>query len=157
MASCEIVRSLASMLNVVLDRMAILCTSVPHHPGSDSILIRPLSQPNITEITSALDCIPASTIIENSMASIWEGAISHAKDILLQSRVPNAKTELLQDVFGHVFVLTAIAEGSLQQCSHTKSSSFTSFVQVLWLVKITGPSSATDGSCDRCPALSYGQ
>lgn len=121
MASCEIVRSLASMLNVVLDRMAILCTSVPHHPGSDSILIRPLSQPNITEITSALDCIPASTIIENSMASIWEGAISHAKDILLQSRVPNAKTELLQDVFGHVFVLTAIAEGlSSTMLAHEK-------------------------------------
>ena len=121
MASCETARSLASMLNVVLDRMAILCTSAPHTPGSDSILIRPLSQPNTTEITRALDCIPATTIIENSMASIWEGAINNGKDILLQSRVPNAKTELLQDIFGHVFVLTAIAEGlSSTMLAHDK-------------------------------------
>ena len=111
MASCETARSLAWMLNVVLDRIAILCTSAPHNAGSDTIIIRPLSQPSTTEITRALDKISATTSIESYMPSVWESAIKQAKSILLQSKVPDSKTEALHDVFGHILILTANAEG----------------------------------------------
>ena len=96
---------------MVLDRIAILCTSAPHNAGSDTIIIRPLSQPSTTEITRALDKISATTSIESYMPSVWESAIKQAKSILLQSKVPDSKTEALHDVFGHILILTANAEG----------------------------------------------
>ena len=96
---------------MVLDRVAILCTSASHNAGSDTTIIRPLSKPSTTEITRALDKISATTSIESYMASVWESAIKQAKSILLQCKVPNAKTEALHNVFGHIFILTANAEG----------------------------------------------
>ena len=107
MASCETARYLASILNIITDRMAIICTSGIQ--GSDSTLIWPLSQVKAHKIKTSLDTVTTSRQIPT--AQHWKQAIIFAKKILRQSPIPNEDNETLQDTFGHIFVLTGNAAG----------------------------------------------
>ena len=107
MASCETARYLASTLNVITDRMAIICISGVQ--GSDSTLIWPLSQVKTHKIKTSLDTITTSR--QMPTAEHWKQAIIFARKILMQSPIPNEDNEALQDTFGHVFVLTGNAAG----------------------------------------------
>ena len=107
MASCETARFLASILNVITDRMAIICISSLQE--SDSTLIWPLSQVKTHKIKTALDTI--TTTRQMLTADLWKEAIIFAREILMQSPIPNEDIEPLQDTFGHVFVLTGNAAG----------------------------------------------
>lgn len=107
MASCETARYLASTLNIITDRMAIICISGAQ--GSDSTLIWPLSQVKAHKIKTSLDTITTSR--QMPTAEHWKQAINFARKILMQSPIPNQDNEALQDTFGHVFVLTGNAAG----------------------------------------------
>ena len=105
MASCETARYLASILNVITDRMAIICISGVQ--GSDPTLIWPLSQVKAHKIKTSLDTIATSR--QMPTAEHWKQTIIFARKILMQSPIPNEDNEALQDTFGHVFVLTGNA------------------------------------------------
>ena len=107
MASCETARYLASILNIITDRMAIICTSGVQ--SSDSTLIWPLSQVKAHKIKTSLDTITTSR--QMPTAQHWKQAVIFAKKILMQSPIPNDDNETLQDTFGHIFVLTGNAAG----------------------------------------------
>ena len=104
MASCETARFLASILNSATDRLAILCTSVTDTSSVDPAIIRDLSDVNLKEVKSDLDTITSST--EELRPNSWIDIIHHAKEILLKSTVPDEDEEVLQDTFGHIFLLT---------------------------------------------------
>ena len=107
MDSCETARFLASMLNVVTDRMAIICTSSLQE--FDSTLIWPLSQVKTQKIKLSLDGITTTRQIPS--AYLWEQAIAFARGILVHTPIQNENSRPLQDAFGHVFVLTGNALG----------------------------------------------
>ena len=107
MGSCETARFLASTLNVITDRMAIICISSLQ--DSDSTLIWPLSGIKTHKIKTSLDTI--TTTRQVPTAALWKQAIIFARKILKQSPIPNEDTETLQDTFGHVFLLTGNAAG----------------------------------------------
>ena len=107
MGSCETARSFASTLNVITDRMAIICIS--SHPDTDSTLIWPLSRIKPHKIKTSLDTI--TTTRQVPTAALWKQAIIFARKILMQSPIPNEDTEPLQDTFGHIFLLTGNAAG----------------------------------------------
>ena len=107
MGSCETARFLASILNVITDRMAIICISSLQDSGST--LIWPLSQVKTRKIKTLLDTI--TTTRQMPTADLWKQSIIFAREILMQSPVPNEDTEPLQDTFGHVFLLTGNAGG----------------------------------------------
>ena len=107
MGSCETTRFLASILNVITDRMAIICISSLQ--DSDSTLIWPLSQVKTHKIKTSLDTI--TTTRQVPTADLWKQAIIIARELLMRSPIPNEDTEPLQDTFGHVFLLTGNAGG----------------------------------------------
>ena len=109
MASCETARFLASILNRITDRLAILCTSTTGTDPTDSTLVMGLSQVNMPSIKTALDAITSS--IERPKTNAWVDTIHCAKDILLKSAVPDPAEEPLQDTFGHIFLFTPNADG----------------------------------------------
>ena len=108
MASCETTRAFASMLNVVTDRMAVLCTSNSNENSSidaNNTTTWPLSRVRTTKLKRVLDGLSGSK--ERMCSSSWENAIGAAADMLLQSPVLDLETEIVQDTFGMVIVLTA--------------------------------------------------
>lgn len=112
MASCETTRALASILSVATDRMAILCTSpINGHRtlGADFTKIWPLSRIKPQKIKTVLDAVANKQEIPSTGS--WEKAIHRATEVLLQSPVPEADAEVLQETFGLVVILTANAEG----------------------------------------------
>ena len=109
MASCETARFLASILNRVTDRLTILCTSVTHTGGADSKVVRGLREVHMNNIKTDLDAITSSS--EKLKANAWIDTIDCAKEMLLKSTVPDPDEELLQDTFGHIFLLTPDADG----------------------------------------------
>ena len=112
MASCETTRALASILNVVTDRLAILCTSpINDHRtlGFDYTRIWPLSTIKERKLKTVLDAIV--TTKEKPTESSWTNVVRVAKETLLQSPSLDPDTELLQDTFGHVIILTNNARG----------------------------------------------
>lgn len=112
MASCEITRSLASILNVVTDRMAVLCTSpINDHRtlGADFTKIWPLSGVKLQKLKTVLDAVVNTKEVPST--SSWKRTIGSATDILCHSTVPETDAEILQDTFGLVIVLTANPEG----------------------------------------------
>ena len=107
MASCETTRALASILNVVTDRLAILCTSpINDHRtlGSDYTKIWPLSSIKERKLKTILDAIV--TTKEKPTGFSWTNVVRVAKETLLLSPLLDSDTELLQDTFGHIIVLT---------------------------------------------------
>lgn len=125
MANCETVRFLASTLNVVTDQLAILCTSTINTSGASSTdasganftIVRPLWPIKMHSIKNDLDSIASS--IEKPKANTWLDTIEYAKTLLLKSTVPDPDEEVLQDTFGHVFLLTPDADGlPLQSLAH---------------------------------------
>lgn len=112
MASCETTRALASTLNMVTDRMAILCTSpINEHRtlGADFTKIWPLSSIKPQKLKTVLDAIVNTKKVPSTSA--WASTIQSATELLLESPVPDAEAEILQDTFGFVIILTANAEG----------------------------------------------
>lgn len=112
MASCETTRALASILSVATDRMAILCTSpINGHRtlGADFTKIWPLSRIKPQKIKTVLDAVANKQELPSTGS--WEKAIQRATEVLLQSPVPEADAEVLQNTFGLVVILTANAEG----------------------------------------------
>lgn len=112
MASCETARALASILNIVTDRLAVLCTSpISTHRtlGSDFTTIWPLTQIKVHKLKAVLDAVVGSK--EKPTTSSWENTINTATNLLLQSIVIDSDAETLQDTFGLIIVLTANAEG----------------------------------------------
>jgi len=109
MASCETARFLASILNIVTDRLAILCTSTFITEASESTTVWPLAPIKIHKLKTALDDVMCSS--EKLTEDSWLCVIDRAKELLLQSVVPVQDTEVLQDTFGHVFLLTADTSG----------------------------------------------
>ena len=107
MGSCETARFLASTLNVITDRIAIICISSLQ--DSDSTLIWPLSRIRTHRIKTSLDTI--TTTRQMPSADLWKQAIIFARELLMQSPIPNEDTEPLQDTFGHIFLLTGNAAG----------------------------------------------
>ena len=105
MASCETVRFLASILNRLTDRLAILCTSLTHAGDTDSKIVRDLSYVHLEKIKTGLDAL-TTTSNERMKPSDWIVAIDCAKRILLESTVPDPEEEVCQDTFGHIFLLT---------------------------------------------------
>ena len=112
MASCETTRALASMLNVVTDRLAILCTTpINDHRtlGSEFTKIWPLSSIRVRKLKAVLDAVVNTK--EETTTFSWTNTIKVATETLLHSAVLNPDTELLQDTFGHVIILTANVRG----------------------------------------------
>lgn len=119
MASCETARFLASILNRITDRFAILCTSATGTSPADSMIVMDLSQINVHSIKVALDAITSST--ERPKTSAWVDTIHCAEEILLKSAVPDPDEEPLQDTFGHIFLFTPNPDGiPLQSLMHEK-------------------------------------
>lgn len=119
MANCETARFLASILNVITDRLAILCTSTTDTRGAKSTVVRDLSQVKMHRIKNALDAITSST--EKPKANAWSDTIERAKELLLKSPVPDPDEEPLQDTFGHIFLLTPDADGlPFQSLTHER-------------------------------------
>lgn len=117
MASCEITRFLASILNRITDRLAILCTSLTHTGDTESRVVRRLSEVRTVDVKTDLDAITSSK--ERLSANGWIDAIHCAKETLLKSKVPDPEEELEQDTFGLVFLLTPDAEAlPSQSLSH---------------------------------------
>lgn len=114
MASCETARFLASILSPVTDRIAILCTS-PYSTASEPSIISSLAQIKTHKLKTALDAIESSQ--EKPTTAAWETVIEDAKEMLLQSTLPDPDTEPRLDTFGHIFIFTAntheIPAGSL--------------------------------------------
>ena len=108
MASCETARFLASILNRMTDRFAILCTSVTNAGDDESKLVK-LSTVYLGEIKTYLNAITSST--ERLKPEDWVETIDCAKDILLKCKVTDPEEDLLQDTFGHIFILTPDADG----------------------------------------------
>ncbi len=111
MASCEVTRALASILNLVTDRMAVLCTSpINDHRtlGADFTKIWPLSGIKLHKLKTVLDAVANSREVPST--SSWIDTIESATELLLQSPVPDADAEILQDTFGLVIILTANGE-----------------------------------------------
>lgn len=104
MASCETARFLASILNVITDRLAIICTSTMDTSGANSRVVRDLDKVEMPMIKDALDAITSS--IEKPNTEAWTDTIDCAKELLLKSAEPDPDEELLQDTFGHIFLLT---------------------------------------------------
>lgn len=112
MASCEVTRALASILNVVTDRLGVLCTSpINDHRtlGSDFTKIWPLSRIKVRKLKTVLDAIVNTK--EKPSPCSWADTIKVATETLSKSPVPDPDSELLQDTFGHVIVLTTNAKG----------------------------------------------
>lgn len=109
MAGCETARFLASILNVITDRLAIVCTSTTNTSVPNCTIVRGLSRVKMHSIKSALDSITSS--IGKPKTSAWEDTIDCAKELLLKSTVPDPDEEPLQDTFGHIFLLTPDAAG----------------------------------------------
>ena len=119
MASCETARFLASILNVITDRLAIICTSTTDTSGANSTVVRDLSEVKMHRIKTALDAISIS--MKKPMPNAWIDTIDCAKEILLKSTVPDPDEEPLQDTFGHIFLLTSDADGlPFQSLEHEK-------------------------------------
>ena len=121
MASCETTRALASMLNVVTDRLAILCTSPINHrtAGFDPMRIWPLSSVKVRKLKTALDAIVNTK--ERPTTSSWARTINFAIETLQQSTVSDLDKDLLQDTFGHIFILTTNGKGlSPDMLTHEK-------------------------------------
>ena len=110
MASCETARFLASILNTTTDRMAILCTSATDTSGASSKVVMDLSQVRKHRIKSALDGITNATGKPKMNAWAWHDTINSAKELLLNSMEPDPGNEVLQDTFGHIFLLTQDAD-----------------------------------------------
>ena len=108
MASCETARFLASILNRFTDRFAILCTSVTSAGGDESKLVR-LSKVHMDKLKTYLDVITSSK--ERIKTDDWVDTIDCAKEILLKCTVKDPEEDLLQDTFGHIFILTPDADG----------------------------------------------
>ncbi len=109
MASCETARFLASILNVITDRLAIICTSNTDTSSANSTVVRDLSEVKMHRIKSALDAITIS--MKGPKPNAWVNSIDRAKELLLKSTVPDPDEEPLQDTFGHIFLLTSAASG----------------------------------------------
>lgn len=109
MASCETTRFLASILNIATDRLAILCTSVFNANDSKSMTVWPLTPIKMNKLKSALDRITCS--VETLKRESWASVIDRAKDLLLHSQVLDRDTEVLQDTFGLVVILSASTTG----------------------------------------------
>lgn len=108
MASCETTRALASILNVVTDRVAVLCTSpINDHRtlDADFTKIWPLSRIKLQKLKTVLDAVVNTKEVLST--SSWKYTIESATELLLQSTVPDADAEILQDTFGLVIILTA--------------------------------------------------
>jgi hypothetical protein len=119
MASCESARFLASNLNVVTDRLAILCTSDSGDHGSNPTTVWPLAPIKIQKLKAALDKVTCSS--EKLTQDKWANSIDHAKGLLLQSAVPDQESEVLQDTYGHVLILTVDSGGvSSELLAHDK-------------------------------------
>lgn len=119
MASCETARVLASNLNVLTDRLAIICTSITDASGTDSRIVKELSQVRMPRIKTALDGIASS--MKKSNANVWVDTVNCAKELLLKSPVPDTYEEPLQDTFGHIFLLIPDADGlPFQSLTHEK-------------------------------------
>ena len=110
MASCETARFLASILNATTDRMAILCTSATDTSGAGSTVVLDLSQVRKYRIKSALDGITNATGKPKMNAWAWHDTINCAKELLLNSIEPDPGNEVLQDTFGHIFLMTQDAD-----------------------------------------------
>lgn len=116
MASCETTRFLASILNAMTDRLAILCTSTTS--GATSTVVRDLSQVKMHRIKTTLDAITSSS---ETPKTNWIDTIDCAKEILLESMLLDPDEEPLQDTFGHIFLLTPDADGlPFQSLAHEK-------------------------------------
>ena len=115
-------KAFASMLNVVTDRLAVLCTSpINNHRtlGSDFTKIWPLSNIRIRKLKTVLDAIV--TTKEQPSSVCWANTIRVAMEILSESTVPDPESEVLQDTFGHVVILTNNAKGvEAKMLSHEK-------------------------------------
>ena len=119
MASCETARFLASILNRITDRFAILCTSATSTSPADSTIIMELNHINMHSIKVALDAITSST--ERPKPNAWVDTIHCAEEMLLNSAVPDPDEEPLQDTFGHIFLFTSNPdELPLQSLVHEK-------------------------------------
>ena len=121
MASCETARFLASILNTTTDRMAILCTSASDTSGASSKVVMDLSQVRKHRIKSALDGITNATGKPKMNAWAWRDTINCAKELLLNSMEPDPGNEVLQDTFGHIFLITQDADRlPFQSLEHDK-------------------------------------
>lgn len=109
MASCETARFLASILNKMTDRLAILCTSTTGTSPTNYTVVMELSQINMPSIKTALDAITSS--IGRPRTNAWVDTIHCAEEILLKSAVPDPDEEPLRDTFGHIFLLTPNPDG----------------------------------------------
>jgi len=122
MASCETTRALASTLNIMTDRLAVLCTSpINDHRtlGSDFTKIWPLSSIKVRKLKTVLDAIVNTK--EKPTACSWANTIKVATETLLRSPMLDPDTEFLQDTFGHIIIMTNNANGlSAGMLSHEK-------------------------------------
>lgn len=119
MASCETARFLASILNRITDRFAILCTSTTGISPTDSTIAMELSHINLHSIKIALDAITSSA--ERPKPNAWVDTIHCAEELLLRSAVPDPDEEPIQDTFGHIFLFTPNPDGlPLQSLVHEK-------------------------------------
>ncbi len=109
MASCETARFLASILNKMTDRLAILCTSATNTRAAESTVVKGLSRIDMDEVKADLDAIMGS--IEMLKPNACNDTIHCAKEILLKSTAPDPDDEVLQDTLGHIFLFTPDPDG----------------------------------------------
>ncbi|KAL8955322.1 MAG: hypothetical protein Q9183_006694, partial [Haloplaca sp. 2 TL-2023] len=104
MASCETARTVATMLDPVNDRMAIICTDSVSVEHPELLTVMPLSLANPRRTKSTVDTIVGSTGEPN--ASALDKAIRTAQATLVFSTPREQNSDLGAFAFGHIFVLT---------------------------------------------------
>lgn len=109
MASCETARFIASLLDPLNDRMAIICTSSLSAEYPDRRTIMPLSSANSRRTKSTVDTIATSTDKPDPFAV--DEAVRSATALLEQSTPRDQNNALGPFAFGHIFVLTPNSSG----------------------------------------------
>lgn len=105
MASCEITRFLGSLVDITTDRLAILCSSPSDDSKVEPNILVPLGHVKTQKLKTVLDGVTNSSL-ESRPGALVE-TIKFAQDLLVRSPVPNGDSAPLQEVFGHIIVLTA--------------------------------------------------
>ena len=108
-ANCEAARFLASLLNTVTDRLAVLCTRPFRANANDPNVLSPLSRGSIRKIKPIVDTIVSST--QRPEPAALGVALERAIDLLTDPVSLQSDDEPGGKAYGHVFILTANASG----------------------------------------------
>lgn len=109
MASCETARFLASLLDPISDRLAILNTMPVDGDVPNPMVVSPLSETTVRNAKSNVDTIVGPN--DKPDPEALSTSIALAKKLLTQSQSNKLDSQRRQSVLGHIFVLSPRING----------------------------------------------